>query len=138
MRNILIILISGLLLMACQEDTDDRLTLTQLEGTWLLTEVLFDPGDGSGEFEPSDAGFRITLNADNTFDSNFHVCRVFEDGNRQNGDYVRIGVTEILISCQEQIANSVQGRLEDGFLIFYYPCIEPCVYKFRKVADLRE
>lgn len=138
MRGILFFLISGLLLAGCEDDSDDRLTLTQLEGTWLLTEVLFDPGDGSGVFEESDAGFSITLNPDNTFEANFHVCRVFEPGDRREGDYVRIGASEILISCQEQIINSIQGRLEDGNLIFYYPCITPCVYRFKKVADFTE
>lgn len=138
MRSVLFFIVVGILLVGCQKDADDRLTLTQLEGTWLLTEVLFDPGDGSGQFEPSDAGFSITLAPDNTFEANFHVCRVFEPGDRREGDYVRIGELEILISCQEQILNSVQGRLEEGNLIFYYPCITPCVYKFRKVADFRE
>lgn len=135
MKKILLLLPVAMLLLACQEDRDDRVTLNQLEGTWLLTEVLFDPGDGSGEFEPSDAGFQITLNTDNSFEANFHVCRVFEEGERLTGSYTRIAESEILITCSESLVNGIQGRLEEGNLIFYYPCIEPCVYKFIKVAD---
>ncbi len=135
MKKLILLLPVALLLLACQNDRDDRVTPNQLEGTWLLTEVLFDPGDGSGEFEPSDAGFQITLNSDNSFEANFHVCRVFEEGERLTGSFTRIAVSEILIACSESVVNGIQGRLEEGNLIFYYPCIEPCVYKFIKVAD---
>ena len=135
MKKLLLMLPVALMFLSCQEDRDDQVTPNQLEGTWLLTEVLFDPGDGSGEFEPSDAGFRITLNADNSFEANFHVCRVFEEGERLTGSFTRIAQSEILITCSESFVNGIQGRLEEGNLVFYYPCIEPCVYRFIKVAD---
>jgi hypothetical protein len=135
MRPVHLLFAIAFLLFSCGKEETPELTLTELEGTWLLTEVLFDPGDGSGEFEPSDAGFEITLRADNTFEANFHVCRIFEQGDRRNGDFVRIAEEELLISCNEQLLNSIQGRLEEGNLILYYPCIEPCIYKFRKVSD---
>lgn len=138
MRKSVVLLLAAFVSFACQDDRDDELSRSELEGTWLLTEVLFDPGDGSGEFEPSDAGFRITLNRDNTFEANFHVCRVFEEGDRRSGTFSRIAESEILISCDGSIANGVQGRLEDGNLIFYYPCVEPCVYRFVKIADAKE
>ncbi|MBC2839579.1 hypothetical protein [Robiginitalea sp. SC105] len=132
------VLFLGCLLLGCQEDNDDVVLADELEGTWLLTEVLFDPGDGSGEFAPSDAGFEITLRQDNTFEANFHVCRVFEEGNRQTGTFTRIGVTEILITCGDSFSRGIQGRLENGQLVFYYPCIEPCVYRFERVSGVRE
>ncbi len=126
------------LAISCEKDASAPINSEQLEGTWALVEVLFDPGDGSGEFEPSNAGFEITLNTDSTFEANFHVCRIFEEGDRNNGDFTRIGGQELLIPCNGSILNGIQGRLEDGFLVFYYPCVEPCVYRFRKVSDLRE
>ncbi|WP_430931019.1 hypothetical protein, partial [Robiginitalea biformata] len=75
--------------LACQIYRDDRVTPNHLEGTWLLTEVFFDPGDGSGEFEPSDAGFLITLNSVISFEANFLVCRVFVEGVRLSGSFTR-------------------------------------------------
>jgi hypothetical protein len=126
------------LVLACEKETSAPLNTEAVEGSWVLVEVLFDPGDGSGTFEPSDAGFEITLNSDNTFEANFHVCRVFEEGNRNTGAFTRIGGQEVLIPCSGSILNGIQGRLESGHLVFYYPCVEPCIYKFRKTADLRE
>lgn len=138
MKKLLLLLFAALALPACQKDPDDRLNQNVLEGTWLLTEVLFDPGDGSGEFRPSDAGFQLTLNPDNTYEANYDVCRVFEDGEKLSGSFSRIAAQEILISCRESILNSIQGRLEEGNLVLYYPCVEPCIYKFRKIAEIRE
>ena len=127
-----------LLLLGCNKDKTDPINTDRLEGTWLLAEVLFDPGDGSGEFTPSDSGFSITLRPDNTFEANYNICRVFEEGNRMNGEFTRIAAGEILIACSGQLTNGIQGRIEDGRLLFYYPCVEPCIYRFNKVSDATE
>ena len=132
------LLTAACLCLGCHSDSPGTPDTGNLIGTWQLTEVLFDPGDGSGVFQPSDAGFEITLKPDGTFQANYHVCRVFESGNRESGPYSRIGDQEILITCDGSFANGIQGRLEEGNLIFYYPCIEPCVYKFRKLSDFTE
>lgn len=126
------------MLLGCQTDWDDRVNPYLLEGTWLLSEVLFDPGDGSGEFRPSDAGYTLLLKSENRFDANYDVCRGIEEGELLSGEYSRIGESELLIPCDGSLVNSVQGRLENGFLLLYYPCDEPCVYRFRKIAELRE
>ncbi len=128
-----------LLAFSCQNDPPEpEITEDRLEGTWELIEVLFDSGDGNGVFETSNAGFEITLRPDNTFQANYHVCRIFEEGDRKQGEYTRIGIQELLIPCNGDILNGIEGRIEEGFLIFYYPCVTPCVYKFRKTADFTE
>ena len=66
-----------------------------------------------------------------------HLTHIHE-GERNIGDFTRIGGGELLIPCSGSILNGIQGRLEAGYLIFYYPCVEPCIYKFRKTSDLRE
>ena len=43
MKKLLLLPIAAFALLACQNDQDDSLNLAALEGTWLLTEVLFDP-----------------------------------------------------------------------------------------------
>jgi len=138
MKKGFLLLLAACVLSACQKDQDDRLTLTVLEGTWLLTEVLFDPGDGSGAFRKVDSERQLSLAPDNTFSANYDVCQAIEEGEKFSGSFDRIDTHEFLIQCAGSLLNSVQGRLEEGYLVLYYPCDEPCAYKFRKIADFRE
>ena len=48
-------------------DKDENATTNSLEGTWKLTEILADPGDGSGTFNP------ISSNKKLIFDNNGNV-----------------------------------------------------------------
>ncbi len=137
MKKLLLLLLAAFALSSCQKDQDDRLNLTVLEGTWLLTEVLFDPGDGSGEFRKIDSERQLSLSPGNTYSANYDVCQAIEEGENFIGTFERIDAQEFLIPCAGSLLNSVQGRLEDGFLILYYPCDEPCAYKFRKTSDFR-
>jgi hypothetical protein len=137
MKKTLLLLFAAFALLACQNDQDDQLNLTVLEGTWLLTEVLFDPGDGSGEFRKIDSERQMSLAPDNTYTTNYDVCQAIEEGEKFSGSFERIDAQEFLIPCAGSLLNSVQGRLEDGYLVLYYPCDEPCAYKFRKISDFR-
>ena len=137
MKKLLLLPFAAFALLACQNDQDDSLDLAALEGTWLLTEVLFDPGDGSGEFRKIDSERQLTLTPQNTYSANYDVCQAIEEGENFSGNFDRIDAQEFLIPCAGSLLNSVQGRLEDGFLVVYYPCDEPCAYKFRKISDFR-
>lgn len=131
------LILVALAVTACQYDQDDRLDLSVLEGTWHLTEVLFDPGDGSGEFRQIDSKRQMTLTPENTYTANYDVCQAIEEGENFTGSFDRIDAQEFLIPCAGSLLNSVQGRLEDGFLVLYYPCDEPCAYRFRKISDFK-
>lgn len=137
MKKLFLLLLAAFALPACQKDQDDRLNLTVLEGTWLLTEVLFDPGDGSGEFRKVDSERQLSLTPENTYSANYDICQAIEEGENFTGIFERIDAQEFLIPCAGSLLNSVQGRLEGGFLVLYYPCDEPCAYKFRKISDFR-
>jgi len=137
MKKRFLLLLTALALAACQKDQDDRIDATVLEGTWHLTEVLFDPGDGSGEFRKIDSKRQLSLAPGNTYSANYDVCQAIEEGEKFSGTFERIGAQEFLIPCAGSLLNSVQGRLEEGYLVLYYPCDEPCAYRFRKVSDFR-
>ncbi len=137
MKKIAMLILVALAVTACQYDQDDRLDLSVLEGTWHLTEVLFDPGDGSGEFRQIDSKRQMTLTPENTYTANYDVCQAIEEGENFTGSFDRIDAQEFLIPCAGSLLNSVQGRLEDGFLVLYYPCDEPCAYRFRKISDFK-
>lgn len=70
MRIILIIFSTILLVLSCieQESTDNNLI-----GRWRLTEVLLDPGDGSGTFQGVSSDKIIEFHSDGTVTSNGEI-----------------------------------------------------------------
>jgi hypothetical protein len=127
-----------MLCLSCEKDPVTDLDLSVLEGTWILIEALRDADDGSRIFTPVDSEREITIAPDNSFSTNYDVCQSIEDGEKFSGSFIRIEAQELLIPCAESLLNSVQGKLENGHLILYYPCIIPCAYKFKKIADFKE
>lgn len=136
MRLIIFALLIGV--TACEKETSDTLNSNVLEGSWLLIEALREGEDGNRVFLPVDSQREIQLLPDNTFITNYDVCQAIEEGEKFSGSFDRIGIQELLIPCAGSLLNSVQGRLEDGYLVLYYPCSVPCAYKFEKIAELTE
>lgn len=133
-----VLLTTIVLLISCGRDSDDPLDGNSLYGAWMLTEVLFDPGDGSGTFTPRDTGEEIILRPDGTFWANWDPCPLNgEVGGRYSGEYLQTGEMSFEITCPADNEFSIEGSLERGLLILYYPCIEPCAYRFYKTADLK-
>ena len=135
-RLTLVILILGVI--SCQKETSDTLNPNILEGSWLLIETLRDGEDGNRIFLPVDSEREISILPDNSFITNYDVCQAIEEGEKFSGSFDRIGGQEFLIPCAGSLLNSVQGRLENGYLILYYPCSVPCAYKFEKIAEFTE
>ncbi|MFM1877686.1 MAG: hypothetical protein RLZZ241_552 [Bacteroidota bacterium] len=133
-----IILLLLFAVFSCDKADEPELNLNALEGTWLLVEALRDSKDGGRIFEPVTSSREITLLPNNTFTTNYDVCQAIEAGDKFSGDFERIGLKEFLIRCAGSLLNSVQGKIEDGHLILYYPCAIPCAYKFEKIADFKE
>lgn len=127
-----------ILCLSCEKEPVTDLNLNILEGTWVLIEALRDGENGSRIFKPVDSDREITIFPDNTFTTNYDVCQSIEDGDKFSGGFDRIGAQELLITCAGSLTNSVQGRLENGHLVLYYPCRIPCAYKFKKTADSKE
>lgn len=123
---------------ACEKEASDTLNANILEGSWLLIEALREGEDGNRVFLPVDSQREIQLLPDNTFITNYDVCQAIEEGEKFSGSFDRIGIQEFLIPCAGSLLNSVQGRLEGGYLILYYPCSVPCAYKFEKIAEFTE
>ena len=139
MNRLLRILSLFVLLTACETESNDPLDGNSLYGTWQLSDVLFDPGDGSGIFMPRDSGEELTLHPNGTLVSNWDPCRLNGPvGEENKGKYLETGTRRFELLCATQENLFAEGVLEDGFLLLYYPCTEPCVYRFYKTADLRE
>lgn len=138
MNRPFIISILFVLLASCTGDSNDPLDANSIYGTWLLSDVLFDPGDGTGTFTPRDTGEELILRPNGTFSANWDPCALNSAVSVENsGDYLQTGEMSFEIKCPADSAFIIQGNLERGLLILYYPCIEGCAYRFYKTADLR-
>ena len=117
-----------LLLISCEKEA----AATGILGEWQLIAVLADPGDGSGKFRPVESDKRITFFENGEYFSNGLICEFTQhaDGSAE-GSYTS---TEegYQIECPGIPGFPISLRLDNGFLIISYPCIEPCMLKYRK------
>ena len=129
MKKLLYSLLPLILLSGCDKDK----VATGILGEWNLIEVLADPGDGSGRFRAVNSDKRITFLEDGTYTSTGLVCSFSTDTvGMTNGTYTTTE-TGYQIGCSETLDFSVNLQIEEGFLIVSFPCIEPCLQKFRKL-----
>ncbi len=111
-----------------------------LLGVWLLTEVLIDPGDGSGTFQPTDDDYKITFLEDGKLwmDQGLFCApslKLFIDS---NGAYDTSRNVIVSHECAtSEFIPEYQYELNDqNELIVRFPqCIEPCASKFIKISS---
>lgn len=128
----IILLFSSILLFltTCINDADSD---TDLVGDWRLTEVLADPGNGSGTFRSVDSNKIITFNNDGTISSNGNLCNIStESNNPTSGTYSLEESTLNSTICNDPDFNFPFEK-EGKTLTITYFCIEACAAKFRKI-----
>lgn len=99
-----------------------------------MSEVLNDPGDGSGTFQPADSDQSIEFFADGTFKSPGTFCTTtLALLTESTGTYDKARSVLIVDDC---FLNEVQieypYKMEDGNLIIEFMCIERCAKKYQK------
>lgn len=132
MKNILfaVVLIGSIL--ACGKDDSgnqvDQNSQTGLVGKWQLTEVLLDPGDGSGVFEAVNSSKTIEFKSNGTISSNGYICGLsILPSTPSTGTYS-------LTDSTLQSTNCTAGfELNSSTLIVNYQCIEACKAKYEKL-----
>lgn len=118
-----------LLISSC--DSPDK--PADIVGTWKLAEVLADPGDGSGTFQPVNSEKAITFNPDNTFESSGTLCiPEIEPVSATMGTYDTDAMT-ISPNCGFQQTAPLRYEMSSNGLIIYFHCIEACAQKYRKI-----
>ena len=134
-HNILLLGILVGLLVACQEESNSDLTPNTLIGTWKLTEVLADPGDGSGTFQPVESAQVIVIHGDNSFISTERLCNGLYQGPSQNTGTVDVVNSLLWIdNCDFSPGSStIYFRHIDDELILSFQCIEPCREKYIRI-----
>lgn len=125
-KFILIFTIVGII-TACDKN-DQNTTFPTLVGSWKLTEILADPGNGSGTFQPVTSNKTLEFDNNGNVTSNGFICDMSTGTNlNSSGTYSLTNRTINSNSCPN---NTIQFELNNGSLILTYPCIEPCKAKF--------
>ncbi|TXE15285.1 hypothetical protein ES692_17375 [Psychroserpens burtonensis] len=70
MRNSSVWIVMVFSLLACSDDDKTKRIEIKLLGTWQLSEVYSDPGDGSGYFTSIDSEKILTFLSSGTINSN--------------------------------------------------------------------
>ena len=113
-------------LTSCKKNDRDSLT-----GTWLLKEVLMDPGNGSGVFTAVGSDKNLVFNTNGNVNSNGVICDMSIESNTSTaGTYSEIDSTIISTTCPNLI---LKYEVSGDTLILIYPYIEPCKAKYIKV-----
>lgn len=139
MKKLLFILLVGGLLFSCSSKDDDN-GETSLFGTWKLSEIKNDPGDGSGVFVKVDSEKILIFEKSGNITSNGSLCfnSVTSDspssGKFQVNEEVGFSGSIAPSGCGD--GQSDIGLLftqEKSVLYVYFPCIEGCAAKFIKI-----
>ena len=125
-------------LMACDE-TGSVEDLSLL-GSWQLAEVLADPGDGSGTYQPVNSQKTLTFHTDGTFRSTENMCPGM--GNDSRTGRLNLADSTLLIDNCTWWNSEENASLHiefDGINLYVlFPCIEPCGEKYRKIETITE
>ena len=111
--------------------TEDITSSNLLKGTWKLTEVLADPGDGSGTFNSVNSTKNLIFSNSGNLSSNGAICDMSIETNLSStGTYSEVNSTINSTNCPN---NTIKYELNGNTLILIYPCIEACKAKYTRV-----
>lgn len=114
------------LFTSCKKNKRDSLT-----GTWILKEVLMDPGNGSGVFTALSSDKNLVFHNNGNVNSNGIICDMsIESNTSTTGTYSTIDSTIISSACQNLL---IKYEVSGDTLILIYPCIEACKAKYNRV-----
>ncbi|WP_143960438.1 lipocalin family protein [Litoribacter populi] len=129
--KILLFFLAALLAFSCNSE-DDLVPDTDLIGKWGLIEILADPGDGSGTFQPVESEKYVEFHSDGTITSNADLCRTFDQpGTPSSGTYSLTDSTINPDGCDPQWPYPFEHT--GSTLTISYVCIEACQEKYVKL-----
>jgi len=131
MKNIILLFFSFVLISSCSS-TSEEVTVDQSElGTWRLIEVLTDPGDGSGTFQPVVSSKTVTFETNGTVRCLGNLCNLSIASSPQTtGTYSR-NTRSITTSNCNQLQLTYEITADE--LIINYPFIETCKSKYVRI-----
>jgi hypothetical protein len=131
MKKIITACISLFLLLSCTSSTEEVAMHQNEVGTWRLIEVLTDPGDGSGTFQPVVSSKTVTFVANGTINCFGNLCDLSATSSTQTTGTYSISNRSIMTTNCNQLQLTYEIRA--NILIINYPFIETCKAKYVKV-----
>lgn len=131
MKKVMFAGLALLAVVACTKDEENAVQPnTGVNGSWKLTAVLADPGDGSGTFTAVSSNKKLTFTASGQVTSNGDLCQMEQgSGNPTSGVYSISDSTIVSNDCDTN-ARPLIFKVQNEFLDVYYPCIEPCIARY--------
>ena len=126
-QALLILLLAGLF-STCSDDTSEE--PKTLVGTWKLSAVYFDPGDGSGDFQATDIDKRIEFFADGRVESEDNLCFAGNSGGSASSGFYILPDSILQVDGCPEAPFPTRFSLRKESLILSYPCIEACQEKY--------
>ena len=97
-----------------------------------MTAVYFDIGNGTGSYQDATAEKHLTFGGDGTVVSDGSLCNMATGpAEVQEGTYSIEAMTIQTEGCAQNMP--LRMELKNIELEVFYPCIEPCSEKYRKV-----
>jgi hypothetical protein len=128
--KILAFVVIVLLVISCSKN-EDIPSSNLLIGTWKLTEILADPGDGSGVFNSVNSNKNLIFSNGGNLSSNGTICDMSIEINQSStGTYSEANTTINSTNCPN---NTIKYELNGNTLILIYPYIELCKAKYIRV-----
>lgn len=128
-KSILLFLFIGFLFSSCKKDEEN----SGLVNTWKLIEVLADPGDGSGTFQPVSSDKTVSFYEDGSVVSNGQMCSMgIAVDNGSSGTYSESEMAITPENCGFA-AYVIYYEFENSNLILNHPCFEACREKYELV-----
>lgn len=125
----IIIVVLFLSYISCSKN-EIEVPKNNLIGTWKLAEVLADPGDGSGIFNPVNSNKNLIFQTDGTLTSNGEICNMsIQSNTNSTGTFSVTNSTINAINCPN---SNIKYVMNGNTLILTYFCIEPCKSKYIK------
>lgn len=136
MKKILLLVTGLVLVIACNNDDDNQTVVDgTILGEWALMEVLADPGDGSGTFQPVQSNKTLTFNSNGEVTSNGNICTINDETTvATNGTYSEDNHT-ITGNCSFAAYPITYEIDADDNLILNHPCIEACGEKYVRIIQ---
>ena len=123
----------SLLVLAIVSCDTSSVDLSSINGTWKLSEVLADPGDGSGTFHSVSSSKKILFFQNGTFVSNSNICQFSTStAGSSAGTFSLTSNTIEPANCSNSYPFTLD--LVSNELIISYQCFEACREKYRKVS----
>lgn len=121
---------------SCEKDEPTPTCGTPI--TWKLVEVLADPGDGSGTFQPVNSQKRLAFSDDGTVRANSGMCSMQNEPTPGNqGTFSVVGnydsTSSLITPNCPALSYTLSYTINGNELIIIYPCIEACQERYIKL-----